>query len=80
MITRDEWLAALGEADTPMDQDAVTVSEFAELIGTARMAANTRLVALEKSGKAVRVNKIVVCGDGRRVRVRAYKLVKKARR
>lgn len=75
-ITRDDWLKALGEADTPNDPDAVTVAEFATLMGMGRMAATARLVALEKSGKATRVRKIVTCDDGRKIRVRAYTLVR----
>lgn len=80
MITRDEWLAALGEADTPIDPDAVTVSEFGALLGVGRMAASAKLVALVKNGKAAKVHKVITCGDGRRIRVSAYRLVKKVPR
>jgi len=74
-ISRDEWLAALGEADVPVDPHALTITEFATLMGMGRQAAASRMTALERAGKAVCVRKIVACRDGRPMRVRAYRLV-----
>lgn len=76
-ISRDEWLAALGEADTPSDPDAVTTAEFATMLGCARCTAQNKLVRLVREGKAVRTMKLVDRGPlAGSTRVPAYKLVK----
>ena len=75
-ISRDEWLAALGEADTPNDPDALTKQELCGLLKVSRSAVQERLARLLAEGKATRTTKIVKDGMGRRLRVPAYKLVK----
>lgn len=58
-ISRDEWLAALAEAGLEQvdDQDALTVSEFAEMMGMTRYGATQRLNALVSAGKAIKTSK-----------------------
>lgn len=74
-ITRDDWLKALGEAVEPPDQQALTTTEFASMIGLGRTAARERLRRLVEQGKAVRTSKIVRAGSAA-TRCTAYKLVK----
>jgi DNA-binding Lrp family transcriptional regulator len=74
-ISRDEWLAALGDAAAPCDPDALTTVEIAEQFGISTTIALRRVQALVSEGKAKRTHKIV----GAR-RTPAYKLVKNAPR
>lgn len=73
-ISRDEWLAALGEAAKPLDPDAVTTRELAERYGIGVNTALRRVQALVREGRAVRVYKLV---GGRREH--AYRLVTPAK-
>jgi len=59
MINRDQWLNALTEVGLAYDDDpdAITINEFAAMIGTQRIAAKTRLDALVAAGKATRTRK-----------------------
>jgi len=79
MITRNEWLAALDEANTPPPQDpnVLTVREFADLLGIGRDAAGDRIALLVKAGKAERVTKVIRNVSGSLVKVPAYRLLKK---
>lgn len=55
-MTRDDWLRALAEAEVHETYpDALTVREFAELIGTGKDAAYASLKRLVEVGKAQRV-------------------------
>jgi len=81
-ITRDEWLKALGDlAPKPADPDAVTVREFATMLGIGRQAAEARLRALVAAGKATRTTKMVPrrSDGGGRVAAYAYLLVTKGK-
>ena len=75
-ISRDEWLAAMGEADTPNDPDALTKLELCALLKISRSAMQERLARMLAEGKATRTTKMTKDGMGRRLRVPAYKLVK----
>ena len=76
-INRDEWLAALSAANIPTEDDpsAVTIGEFAAMLGTGRVAAQLRLDTLVTAGLATRTHKsVAVAGRGPRLLI-AYKLV-----
>lgn len=74
-ISRDEWLAALGEAVKPLDPDALTVNEIAAQFNIGRQAAYLQVNRLVEAGRAKKTWKMVDCGNGRR-RLTAYTLVK----
>ena len=78
-INRDEWLAAIADADTrpPLvdDPSALTAREFAELRGCAWSTAHVKLEALIRAGKVERVSKYVTDVGGRRLRVPAFRLL-----
>lgn len=74
-ISRDEWLKALGEAVKPVDPDALTIKELAEMFGSGRQATYQRMRKLITEKKAIQVYKDIDTGAGRR-RVPAYKLIK----
>lgn len=74
MITRDEWLHALGEASLP-NPDALTVKELATLYGFNRRTMGERVNRLVEQGKAERV---VTVREGRRLY--GYLLTKKGKR
>lgn len=83
-ITRDEWLSALDEARAAgaidPHPDAITVAQYAELVGCSNCVARRHLQMLEKAGRAKRVMKPVRCGDGGYRPAPAYVLVKDARK
>jgi predicted ArsR family transcriptional regulator len=76
-INRDEWLTALAAAEIPLEdeQAAVSVLEFAEMMGLARQASKKRLEELVARGLARQTHKWSTC-NGRRAHVKAYVLVK----
>lgn len=74
-ISRDEWLAALGEAVAPADPDAVSVDELGKLVGLRRTAAKAHADRLVTEGRAIRTVKFNARGQ----RVGAYKLVTPAK-
>ena len=78
MITRDDWLAALreAEADEIPESDALTVQEFADMIGMKRHAALRRMAILVREGRAVRTLKKFRRTDNQITSVSAYRLVK----
>lgn len=78
-ISRDEWLAALDEAGLrdENDDDAITVNEFARLMGLTRWMATLKLRALVEMGKAAETHKRVTRSDGHRVRAQAYRLLER---
>ena len=76
-ITRDDWLQALEESGVKIvdDRDAVTVLEFAELVGgLSHSGAMRRLRALEEAGRAVKTTKWS-SRAGRRSLSTAFRLV-----
>jgi predicted ArsR family transcriptional regulator len=76
-INRDEWLSALKDAGLHQedDQRAVTVSEFAAMIGMKDNAARRKLVALEKLGRAKKTSKRFADSAGRSIATTAYRLL-----
>ena len=76
MISRDEWLSALGDAAAPTDPDAQSISELCEMFQIDRMACYRRINELVKSGQAIRTWKYSRMINGAQKRVPAYRLVK----
>lgn len=74
MITRDDWLKALGETVNPVEPDAMTVRELAEMFGIPKKTMDDRIRALVDSGKARRTLKHVSNAVGHQRRVAAYVL------
>lgn len=75
-ISRDAWLAALGQADIVDDPDALTITDLARLLGVGERTAYVKAAQLVKSGKAVEVLKRKAGSTlGRRPIVKAYRLV-----
>ena len=76
-ISRDEWLKALNEAgfSAEHDEDAITVNDFAEMMGMTRDTADRRLRALVKAGKAAQTRKITQGRDGRTLSFIAFRLL-----
>lgn len=77
-IGRDEWLKALSDAGfgTENDPDAITITEFAKMVGVGRLAAQARLEELVRTGKAVETKKWSLSASGlRRGLSRAFRLV-----
>lgn len=79
-ISRNEWLAALGDSVQPADQDAITAPELAALLGISDIAAYRRVKRLIAERRAVRTFKVIVTGAGITRRVPAYKLLKPAKK
>lgn len=80
MITRDDWLTAMKEAEDAAlpDTDALTVEEFAAVIGMKNHAARKRLRRLVESGKAAQTTKQIRRSDNRVITTTAYRLVNQA--
>lgn len=74
-ISRDEWLAALGESMPTPDPSALTTVELAAMLGMARTTAEVRIRKLLAAKKIVRTVKIVRDAGGAMRRVPAFKLV-----
>ncbi len=80
MINRDDWLAAIREAgfqELQDDQQAVTIAEFAKLIGVGRPRAEDRMKQLVALGLATRTTKRMPRFDGALYPVPAYRLKEK---
>jgi hypothetical protein len=76
-ISRDEWLAALGDTVKPLNPDALTVTEMADLFGCGRQATYSRLKKLVREGAVTRTYKRTLDCDGRSCVRPAYLLLKK---
>lgn len=79
-IDRDAWLSAVAAAGfhaTADDRDAVTIKEFAEMLGVGRSRAEDRMRQLVDQGMAVTTQKRIVRCDGAQHPVPAYRLVQK---
>lgn len=77
-VNREAWLSAVQDVAEPLtdDPDALTVAEFAALYHCGNMAARSRLYALEAEGRVKPVTKWITDRGGRRLRIRAFSLVK----
>lgn len=77
-INRDKWLKALKEAtETPLpESDAVSILEFAAMIGVNRAQADRRMAQLVAAGKATQTTKLKRRTDGGVIKIPAYRLVK----
>jgi hypothetical protein len=77
-ISRDEWLAALGNASAAVDDDpsVITASEAAELLGICARSAWVRLRRLVQSGGAVAVRARRMTASGHMQTYPAYRLIK----
>ena len=78
MITRDDWLRAVKDVTASAavpESDALTIKEFAQLMNIARDTATKQLLALITAGRAVATEKIILRTDGRRHKVRAFRLL-----
>lgn len=73
-ITSDEWLKALGEAATPVDQDAMTVGELADKYNIGRFTAEKMIRRMQREGRVTRTRKVVTYTSGQQRRVFAYRL------
>lgn len=80
-VSRDDWLLAIKDTLPPVTEDetALTAREFAELAGVAWTTGRLHLLQMVKDGQAVPVKKHILAGDGRRIRVSAFQLVKQKR-
>jgi hypothetical protein len=78
MISRDEWLAAVAAVSEPVDTspEAITMAEFADLIGLKPSAAKVRMRALVQAQKARPVRKQGHDVLGRPFVIPAYVLIK----
>lgn len=76
-ISREDWLKALEDANVPTenDQGAVTVQEFADMMGVTRWMAGYNLRKLLSQGRAVRTHKRAMDTGGRCKTHVAYRLV-----
>jgi hypothetical protein len=79
-ISRDAWLAALGDAAMPLDPHALTVVEIAQQFGIGHQAAYSRVRKLVAEKRAVVTAKIITTSQGVPRRVPAYRLVSDAPR
>lgn len=77
-ISRDDWLKAIEATSAlpPSDPDAITIKEFAEMIGRSRCNAEDRMRKLVEQGKAERVTKYVRRVDGSGYPSPAYRLIR----
>jgi hypothetical protein len=75
VISRDEWLKALGDAVQPSDPDALTVKDLEREFGMNRHKALAKALELVKAGLAVQVTKMVHRSNGHPYRAPAFKLV-----
>lgn len=75
-ISREMWLSALSEVgiSDESDPDAITIMDFAALMGLKRETARGRLGALVAAGKATRTKKRIQLQDGRSISAVAYRL------
>lgn len=76
-INRDEWLKALADAgfSDEDDQAALSLREFAELVGLPESTAKYRLKHLVASGKARRTQKRGLSVQGKVCMLNAWRLV-----
>jgi DNA-binding Lrp family transcriptional regulator len=75
-IARDEWLAALGEADTPLEPNAITAPELARQLGVSVTQTRERIRKLIEQGKARRAVTTRTNINGHACRVTGYVLLK----
>lgn len=75
--TKDEWLRALQDVQPVYEPDpnALTLQEFATMLGCANSTATKRLAALIAAGRAERTSKTIRRSNGSVLNVTAYRLV-----
>lgn len=75
-ITRDDWLKALDDAGITgeNDESALTVNEYAEMMGVSRCTAFSQLQRLVRLGKAAKTYKMGTTSYGRNIRYIAFRL------
>jgi hypothetical protein len=79
-INREAWVKALAAVEQPDNPDAITVSEFAAMLGLTRDAAHTRMRKLLAAGKAKQVaTKRIIDASGRPQRAPAYELIEESK-
>lgn len=78
MISRDDWLKAIEQANTPppQDEEALTVRELAKLFGCQPVNAARIAKKLVDAGKATETTKMVRMSNGAWRAAPAYRLVK----
>lgn len=77
MITRESWLEAVRQAGfdaIEIHAEAMTLREFADLLGLSRSRAEDRMRQLVATGVVTLVRKYVTRSDGSRYPVPAYLL------
>ena len=76
-ISKDDWLKAISDIgyETVDDQSAVTIREYADMMGIPLGTASGHLRSLEKHGRAVKTTKRCASAAGRMLMHVAYKLV-----
>lgn len=81
-ISRDAWISALAEVgyNDTNDDEALTVREFAMLMGIRLTAARVRLRALVGQGKATLTQKRLKDVMGRSQHTAAYRLLDRKRK
>jgi predicted ArsR family transcriptional regulator len=78
MIDREAWLQAIEERTVPdLHDDAMTMAEFAAMLGRSRTQAKVRMQALVNEGRARSVKKKIKDCRGWTQIVPAYLLVEK---
>lgn len=78
-ITRNEWMSALAEAQQALpefDTSALTVDDFAQMMGLSQRNARSHLKKLREANKVILVYKFRRDSLGRPVKTPAYKLKK----
>lgn len=78
-ISRDEWLAALAEAEAiPLEDDpnVLTVRELSDVFGVGPSQASKKARMLVEKGKAERTSKWIMRANSGPCRVPAYRLIK----
>lgn len=75
-ITRDEWVAALKQAEPVNDPDVFTTYEIGAMVGIRGTAARKHIRRLFAEGKVARASKRITDTSGRVQCVTAYRLVR----
>ncbi len=81
MITRDDWLKAVEEAEAPHTQDSecLTLRDLCEVFGVAEPNARRRIRLLVEQGRAVQTTKLIRSVTGAWRPVPAYRLITPSR-
>lgn len=76
-ISRDEWLNALADAGDPVvnDPDAITIGEFAEMLGLPLSTATHKIARLVSTGRATKTRTVRTNAYGRTLYYIGYRLI-----